>query len=112
MSKCRICIAAMQHYIQVNNTTSLFVVFDWPTQRRTDWAVSFPRVLQLAIVLHLVDQITNERSHHKSNEQGNVNQRPSDPPLLQQFVRPALTTVWTSWRIIGTVVTTAWTLYK
>jgi hypothetical protein len=39
MSKCRICIAALQHYVQGNNTTSLFVVFDWPIQRRTDWAV-------------------------------------------------------------------------
>lgn len=30
MSKCRICIAAMQHYIPVNNTTSLFVVLTGP----------------------------------------------------------------------------------
>ena len=61
---------------------------------------------------HLVDQITDERSHHKSNEQGNVNQRPSDPLLLQQFVRPALTTIWTGWRIVGAVVTTVGALYE
>jgi hypothetical protein len=41
MLKCRICIAAMQHYVDGNNTTSLFVVFDWPIQRRTDWVISF-----------------------------------------------------------------------
>jgi hypothetical protein len=44
----------MQHYTYSNNTTSLFVVFDWPIQRRTDWAVSFSRILKRTIVLILV----------------------------------------------------------
>jgi hypothetical protein len=102
------CTAAL--YLSQQHS-SLFVVFDWPIQRRTDWVISFSRVLQLKTVSHLIRQITNEGSHHKSNKNGNINQCLSDPLLLQQFVRPALPTVWAGWRIIGTVVTTVGTLY-
>jgi len=42
------CDAALSSHQQ---HSSLFVVFDWPIQRRTDWVISFLRTPQRTIVL-------------------------------------------------------------